>query len=131
MDYSEYPNNRKEAQKLSIKYYFTGQPCIRGHVALRKTKGACVECVREDWVIDNKKRSSLKIFSVFITKNAIVVTVLDVSTSLVMIRSSPYFRLLVPILPSITERFLKSDLNSSCCSAVCTSASTCFWRNAH
>jgi hypothetical protein len=57
MDYNEYPNTRKEAQKLGIKYYFTGQPCIRGHVALRKTKGACVECVREDWVIDNKKRS--------------------------------------------------------------------------
>jgi len=57
MDYSEYPNNRKEAQKLGIKYYFTGQPCIRGHVVLRKTKGSCVECVREDWVIDNKKRS--------------------------------------------------------------------------
>lgn len=57
MDYSEYPNNRKEAQKLGIKYYFTGQPCIRGHIALRKTKGSCLECVKEDWVIDNKKRS--------------------------------------------------------------------------
>ena len=57
MDYSEYPNNRKEAQKLGIKYYFTGQPCIRGHVALRKTKGSCLECMKEDWVIDNKKRS--------------------------------------------------------------------------
>ena len=57
MDYSEYPNNRKEAQKLGIKYYFTGQPCIRGHIALRKTKGSCLECMKEDWVIDNKKRS--------------------------------------------------------------------------
>jgi hypothetical protein len=57
MDYSEYPNNRKEAQKLGIKYYFTGQPCIRGHVVLRKTKGSCVECVREDWVKDNANRS--------------------------------------------------------------------------
>jgi len=62
------------------------------------------------------------IFSAFITKNAIVITVLDVSTSLVRIRSSPYFLLPVPILPSITERFLRSDLNSSCCSAVYTSA---------
>ena len=57
MDYSEYPNNRKEAQKLGIKYYFTGQPCIRGHVVLRKTKGSCVECVREDWAKDNANRS--------------------------------------------------------------------------
>jgi len=78
--------------------------------------------------IENKKRSSQRTFSAFITKNAIVITVLDVSISLVMIRSSPYFRLLVPILPSITERFLKSDLKSSCCSAACTSASTCFLR---
>lgn len=57
MDYSEYPNNRKESQKLGIKYYFTGQPCIRGHIALRKTKGSCVECLREDWVKDNANRS--------------------------------------------------------------------------
>ena len=57
MDYSEYPNNRKEAQKLGIKYYFTGQPCIRGHVVLRKTKGSCVECLQEDWVKDNSNRS--------------------------------------------------------------------------
>jgi hypothetical protein len=57
MDYKEYPNNRKESQKLGIKYYFTGQPCIRGHIALRKTKGSCLECMKEDWVIDNKKRS--------------------------------------------------------------------------
>ena len=57
MDYSEYPNNRKEAQKLGIKYYFTGQPCIRGHLVLRKTKGSCVECLQEDWVKDNANRS--------------------------------------------------------------------------
>jgi 5-methylcytosine-specific restriction endonuclease McrA len=57
MDYSEYPNNRKEAQKLGIKYYFTGQPCIRGHVVLRKTKGSCVECLQEGWVKDNANRS--------------------------------------------------------------------------
>jgi hypothetical protein len=57
MDYKEYPNTRKEAQKLGIKYYFTGQPCIRGHIAPRKTKGSCLECMKEDWVIDNKKRS--------------------------------------------------------------------------
>jgi hypothetical protein len=78
--------------------------------------------------IDNKRRSSLRIFSAFITKNAIVNSVLDVSTSLVRIRSNPYFRLHLQIPPSITERFLGSDLNSSCCSAVCTSVSTCFLR---
>lgn len=52
----EYPNNRTEAKKAGAKYYFTGKPCTRGHIALRKTKGSCVECMKEDWVIDNEKR---------------------------------------------------------------------------
>ena len=53
----EYPRTRKEAKELGIKYYFTGQPCSRGHIALRKTKGVCVDCMKEDWTIDNAKRS--------------------------------------------------------------------------
>jgi hypothetical protein len=57
MDYSEYPTNRATAKKLGNKYYFTGQPCVRGHIALRKTKGACVECMKEDWATDNAKRA--------------------------------------------------------------------------
>jgi len=52
----EYPNNRADAKTTGAKFYFTGQPCSRGHVALRKTKGSCVECVKEDWKIDNEKR---------------------------------------------------------------------------
>lgn len=52
-----YPTTRKEAKELGTKYYFTGQPCSRGHIALRKTKGACVDCMKEDWTIDNAKRS--------------------------------------------------------------------------
>jgi hypothetical protein len=57
MDYSEYPTSRKAAKELGNKYYFTGQPCVRGHIALRKTKGACVECLKEDWAADNAKRA--------------------------------------------------------------------------
>jgi 5-methylcytosine-specific restriction endonuclease McrA len=57
MDYSEYPTSRKAAKELGNKYYFTGQPCVRGHLALRKTKGACVECLKEDWAKDNEKRA--------------------------------------------------------------------------
>lgn len=57
MDYSEYPTSRKAAKELGNKYYFTGQPCVRGHLALRKVKGACVECVKEDWALDNAKRA--------------------------------------------------------------------------
>ena len=52
----EYPNNRSEAKKTGATHYFTGQPCNRGHIALRKTKGTCIECMKEDWKIDNEKR---------------------------------------------------------------------------
>jgi 5-methylcytosine-specific restriction endonuclease McrA len=57
MDYSSYPADRATAKATGAKYYYTGQPCVRGHITLRKTKGSCVDCMREDWVIDNKKRS--------------------------------------------------------------------------
>ena len=52
----EYPKTRAEAKATGASHYFTGAPCSRGHVALRKVKGACVECVKEDWQIDNEKR---------------------------------------------------------------------------
>jgi 5-methylcytosine-specific restriction endonuclease McrA len=53
----DYPNNRKEAKETGSKYYYTGQPCVRGHITLRKTKGSCVDCMKEDWAKDNAKRS--------------------------------------------------------------------------
>ena len=52
----EYPNNRADAKATGAKFYFTGLPCSRGHIALRKTKGSCVECMKEDWKTDNEKR---------------------------------------------------------------------------
>ena len=52
-----YPKSRKEAKETGATHYFTGIPCARGHIALRKTKGNCVECMKEDWVIDNAKRA--------------------------------------------------------------------------
>jgi 5-methylcytosine-specific restriction endonuclease McrA len=54
----DYPKTRAEAKETGAAYYFTGQPCSRGHIALRKTKGVCVECMKEDWAIDNEKRKS-------------------------------------------------------------------------
>ena len=54
----EYPKTRKEAKVLGATHYFTGEPCVRGHVAPRKTKGACVECLKEDWATDNERRKS-------------------------------------------------------------------------
>jgi hypothetical protein len=53
----EYPKTRKEAKEQGATHYYTGEPCTRGHIALRKTKGVCVECMKEDWAIDNAKRS--------------------------------------------------------------------------
>ncbi len=52
----EYPKTRKEAIAAGEKFYFTGEPCVRGHVALRKTKGSCLDCVKEDWAVDNERR---------------------------------------------------------------------------
>ena len=53
----EYPKTRKEAKEQAATHYYTGEPCARGHIALRKTKGACVDCLKEDWQKDNEKRS--------------------------------------------------------------------------
>jgi hypothetical protein len=52
----DHPKTRKEAQVTGAKFYFTGEPCVRGHIALRKTKGSCLECVKEDWAVDNERR---------------------------------------------------------------------------
>jgi hypothetical protein len=53
----EYPKTRAEAKKTGNKYYFTGLPCVRGHIALRKTKGACVECLKLEWQQSAEKRT--------------------------------------------------------------------------
>ena len=38
------PTNRADAKAQGAKHYFTGKPCKHGHIALRETKGSCVEC---------------------------------------------------------------------------------------
>lgn len=55
---TNHPTTREEAKRLGAKFYFTGHPCKRGHVALRKTKGVCTECEREDWATqaDTRRR---------------------------------------------------------------------------
>ena len=41
--------SRKQAIRLGIKRYFTGKPCLRGHVSERYTSMAkCVACDNED-----------------------------------------------------------------------------------
>lgn len=53
----EYPKTRAEAKATGTKYYFTGEPCKHGHIALRKTKGACVECLKVEWGKGNEARA--------------------------------------------------------------------------
>ena len=54
----DYPTTRTKAKQTGATHYFTGKACARGHIALRKTKGACVECTKEDWTIDNERRKA-------------------------------------------------------------------------
>lgn len=49
MDVSAMPKTRAEAKATGAPYYFTGEPCKHGHIAPRKTKGSCVECLRDEW----------------------------------------------------------------------------------
>lgn len=49
MDTTNLPKTRAEAKAAGAKYYFTGEPCKHGHIAPRKTKGACVECLKVEW----------------------------------------------------------------------------------
>jgi hypothetical protein len=53
----EHPKTRAEAKQSGAKYYFTGEPCKHGHIALRKTKGVCVECLKVEWQQGNEKRT--------------------------------------------------------------------------
>ena len=49
MDTTNLPKTRAEAKAAGANYYFTGEPCKHGHIAPRKTKGACVECMKLEW----------------------------------------------------------------------------------
>jgi len=57
MDTTNLPATREEAKKTGSKYYFTGQPCKHGHIAARKTKGSCVECLQVEWAKGNVERA--------------------------------------------------------------------------
>ena len=57
MDTTNLPKTREEAKKTGSKYYFTGQPCKHGHIAARKTKGACIECLKVEWTKGNETRA--------------------------------------------------------------------------
>jgi hypothetical protein len=52
----DYPKTRQEAKNLNVKYYFTGMPCVSGHIALRETKGNCIECRKIQSKKDTERR---------------------------------------------------------------------------
>ena len=52
------PKTRAEAKATGAKEYFTGEPCKHGHIAPRKTKGACVECLQIEWKAAAKTRAA-------------------------------------------------------------------------
>jgi 5-methylcytosine-specific restriction endonuclease McrA len=58
MDLATLPKTRAEAMASGAKYYFTGEPCKHGHVAPRKTKGACLDCLKAEWEEGNKRRAA-------------------------------------------------------------------------
>lgn len=57
MDTTNLPKTRQEAMATGAKYYFTGEPCKHGHIAPRKTKGSCVDCLKVEWEKANVTRA--------------------------------------------------------------------------
>jgi len=51
------PRTRAEAKASGATHYFTGEPCKHGHIAPRKTKGACLECLKVEWQKGNEARA--------------------------------------------------------------------------
>ena len=49
MDTATLPKTRAEARSVGASHYFTGTPCKHGHIAPRKTKGVCTECLKVEW----------------------------------------------------------------------------------
>lgn len=50
--------SRNEAKRLGLKRYFTGKPCVHGHVSERLVYNhTCVECAR-DYARSNTKAGS-------------------------------------------------------------------------
>lgn len=63
IDLEELYKTRREAKEKGEKYYFTGVPCKRGHIAVRKVHGGCVPCAKnryEENKEDVKKQYRIK-----------------------------------------------------------------------
>ncbi len=53
------PTSRQEAKKSGSKYYFSGDPCLHGHLSPRYMRGKCVQCNR-DWNRRNADKRKAK-----------------------------------------------------------------------
>jgi hypothetical protein len=56
--YEDLPKSLSEAKKVKSRYYFTGQPCVHGHIDRRKVSGGCYRCWRIYW--NNRNRELVK-----------------------------------------------------------------------
>lgn len=57
------PASRAAAIKTEAPFYFTGKPCVHGHIAKRYPCGGCVECVEasaKNWHAANPERVKAK-----------------------------------------------------------------------
>jgi hypothetical protein len=53
--YSLLPETGLRAQQLGLPLYYTGKPCVRGHISPRYTSsGNCIECIEEKRKIAGK-----------------------------------------------------------------------------
>lgn len=43
-DWKDLPHSSAQATKLGRRYFYTGEPCRRGHIALSKVKTGCTIC---------------------------------------------------------------------------------------
>ncbi len=41
------PTSPQEAKKSGSKYYFSGDPCLHGHLSPRYRDGECIQCTRD------------------------------------------------------------------------------------
>lgn len=54
------PKTRKEAKDAGLKHYFTGKPCVHGHISPRHISGKCTTCVRDAWQNPSPERQQYR-----------------------------------------------------------------------
>ncbi len=52
------PASPQEAKKSGSKYYFTGDPCLNGHLSPRYMDSQCIQCTRDRYRRNADKRKA-------------------------------------------------------------------------